>query len=214
MNIKERFLKQFDEPRKDGQFAFVKVDKRLMKAYQYLSGFDADAVLVYLLIVDLYNESFGYAFPTLYNISIQLNMKNHRRDKALKTLEKYGLIETWKMDSGNKVYIPKEPLPLKEFVNQYPEALSNYEKLLKQIDGQRERDKKKKQKKRNKKQQEQTQQRRKKKVPKPTTKKEVVELLYQDGVFSPNNDAITEVIKVYPELEPWINEIIEERILM
>jgi len=207
MNIKERFLKQFDEPRKDGQFSFVKVDKRLMKAYQYLPGFDADAVLVYLLIVDLYNENYGYAFPTLYNISIQLNMKNHRRDKALKTLEKYGLIETWKMDSGNKVYIPKEPLPLEELVNQYPEVLSNYEKLLKQIDEQREKDRKKKQKRRNKKQKKKAQRKEEKPIPKPTTREEIVKLLHPDGAFSPYNDEIMKVKELYPELVPWIDEI-------
>lgn len=207
MNIKERFLKQFDEPRKDGQFAFVQVDKRVMKAYQYLPGFDADAVLVYLLIVDLYNESFGYAFPSQYSISIQLNMKRHKRDKALKTLEKYGLIETWKMDSGNKVYIPKEPLPLEELVNQYPEVLSNYEKLLKQIDEQKERDKKNKQKVRNRKQQKQA--RREKHIPKPTTREEIVKLLHPDGTFSPNNDEISKVKELYPDLVPWIDEIAE-----
>lgn len=208
MNIKEKFLKQFDEPRKDGQFAFVKVDKRLMKAYQYLPGFDADAVLVYLLIVDLYNEQYGYAFPTQYSISIQLNMKRHKRDKALKTLEKYGLIETWKMDSGNKVYIPKEPLPLEELVNQYPEVLSNYEKLLKQIDEQKERDKKNKQKVRNKKQQKKQAQRKEEKpIPKPTTREEIVRLLHPDGAFSPFNDEIMKVKELYPELVPWIDEI-------
>src|SRR5690606_18996258 len=136
----------------------------------------------------LYNENYGYAFPTLYNISIQLNMKNHRRDKALKTLEKYGLIETWKMDSGNKVYIPKEPLPLEELVNQYPEVLSNYEKLLKQIDEQREKDRKKKQKRRNKKQKKKAQRKEEKPIPKPTTREEIVKLLHPDGAFSPYND--------------------------
>jgi hypothetical protein len=139
---KEEFIERFEQKDKIGNSTFVKLDKRLLNAYQYLPKFDNDALSLYLYLIDKYNEDYGYAFPDTWQIRVDLNMKDHRRKKAIKALKQYGLVTVKKNRStGNNQYIPHKPLELKEFVEKFPEAVEEFSKVLKDAEDKERKDK-------------------------------------------------------------------------
>jgi DNA-binding transcriptional regulator YhcF (GntR family) len=129
--------KVYDKTKKREEDAhFIKLPSEL-RHYIYLPEFKAEMAFLYALIVDLWNAKKGYAYPSQDKLAMYYGKALNTTKGHLKTLIKYGIIET-KRNSLGKIYVPLEPLNETDFFIKYPEADRLYKARLKQIELDRE----------------------------------------------------------------------------
>jgi predicted transcriptional regulator len=80
-------------------------------------------LIVYLIMCRLFNENYGYAFPTIDQLEVMTNLSRGTLIQALKNLEAVGLIEKAKGYRGNNVYVVFKPLDQNELYRQVPEKV-------------------------------------------------------------------------------------------
>lgn len=97
-------------------------------------------ISVYIKLLDLYNENYGYAYPTISQLRRMVGIKSKTTvDKCLDSLEDVGLIERGKGMKGNNVYVVYKPYKKSELYQRYPgkvEKLEEYKRNLKLFDDQ------------------------------------------------------------------------------
>jgi hypothetical protein len=129
--------KVYDKTKKRGEDEhFIKLPSEL-RHYIYLPEFKAEMCFLYALIVDLWNAELGYAYPSQDKLAMYYGKALNTTKAHLKTLQKYGLIETG-YNSRGKVFVPLEPLNEHDFFVKYREADAAYKEGLRQIEIDRE----------------------------------------------------------------------------
>ncbi|AHA07126.1 transcriptional regulator [Bacillus toyonensis] len=68
-------------------------------------------LVVYVKLLQLYNENYGYAFPTIEHLMIDTRIGGKATiHNSLKRLDEVGLIQKSKTNKGNNVYVVYKPL--------------------------------------------------------------------------------------------------------
>lgn len=116
-------------PTKNGS-TFIPIPSDV-RHYIYHPIINADKLFLYTLIIDYYNESEGYAFPTLVELEMSYGKHRDTVSKHLDDLKTVGLVDFPK-EKGS--YIPLTPLPKHEFFTRFPDADTAYKKALKKRD--------------------------------------------------------------------------------
>lgn len=133
----EEKRKVYDKTKKREEDAhFIKMPSEL-RHYIYLPEFKAEMCFLYAVIVDLWNAELGYAYPSQDKLALYYGKALNTTKAHVKTLQKYGLIETG-YNSNGKVFVPLEPLNEHDFFVKYREADAAYRAGLKQIELDRE----------------------------------------------------------------------------
>ncbi|MGG0122155.1 helix-turn-helix domain-containing protein [Bacillus paranthracis] len=99
---------------------------------------------VYMKLLQLYNENYGYAFPTIERLMIETRIKGKATvHNSLKRLGEVGLVQKSKTNRGNNVYVVYKPLDKKELYKCVPDKVKQFKefesKLLKVADQDKER---------------------------------------------------------------------------
>lgn len=95
---------------------YMKLDRRILR--YWLPAIGAQAVTIYELIVDCFNERLGYAYPSLPQIQEATGFGNRTVQKSIKTLEGHKLITVLRGGGKAKAnrYIPLPPIVTKETI--------------------------------------------------------------------------------------------------
>lgn len=84
-------------------------------------------VVVYEKLLQLYNDDYGYAYPTVSQLMKYINVKGKATiDNSLDRLEEVGLIKRGTANRGNNVYVVYKPFSQEELYRLFPD---NVEKL-------------------------------------------------------------------------------------
>jgi hypothetical protein len=110
---------------------FTKIHNALFELYTRLPDFKSDHALMYIVLMSLWNEEKGYAYPTKGDLAVRLNCNINKPKSIAEVLEKYGLIRVVKRDKSkigsNDIYYVYAPItdPI-EFYARFPEAVDYY----------------------------------------------------------------------------------------
>lgn len=116
--------------------SFTKHPNALHRLYTRLPDFQPIHALAYVVLVDYFNEDYGYAWPTQYELYLRLNCGVNTPAKVMETLEDYELIYRKKVNGKNYVYVPREPIDNEtEFYARWPEAKTHYDARVEYIAG-------------------------------------------------------------------------------
>ncbi len=101
-------------------------------------------LVVYVKLYDLYNENYGYAFPTISKLMVFTRIRSKSTiHQSLTNLEKVGLIQKRKAESGNNIYLVYKPLDKSDLYKRVPEKVKSFKeyesKLLKAAELDKER---------------------------------------------------------------------------
>ncbi|WP_430530409.1 helix-turn-helix domain-containing protein [Bacillus cereus] len=101
-------------------------------------------LVVYMKLLQRYNENYGYAFPTIERLMIETRIKGKATvHNSLKRLGEVGLVQKSKTNRGNNVYVVYKPLDKKELYKCVPDKVKQFKefesKLLKIADQDKER---------------------------------------------------------------------------
>ena len=92
-------------------------------------------VVLYIKYLELFNENYGYAFPTIYQLQDYLNISRASVIESNKRLVEAGLLKVDKHKKNNNIYLPLQPLPKTELAKQVPQKLKELEERQKKIHG-------------------------------------------------------------------------------
>lgn len=101
--------------------------------YIHHEKMNADKMFLYTLIIDLYNEDYGSAFPSLETLSIKYGKVPDTTSRHLHDLKEIGLIDFPEMG----YYVPLVPLSEEDFFREHPTAWENYQAKIKRSDKRR-----------------------------------------------------------------------------
>lgn len=103
---------------------FTMAPNELFTLYTRLPDFKADVAMLYVVLAHYHNDDYGYAFPSNYQLALDLNCSDDKITKMKAVLAKYGLVEIKRRPSGrNDVYIVKRPISdTDEFYRTFPQA--------------------------------------------------------------------------------------------
>src|SRR5690625_3200206 len=93
-------------------------------------------LVLYAIIVDRYNVTEGFAYPSLEQLAVDYGMSYNATSDHVEILKEVGLIDY--PEKG--YYVPLEPLEKAEFYRQYPEAWEAYRKALERAESKRKSD--------------------------------------------------------------------------
>ncbi|MDG4655546.1 transcriptional regulator [Ectobacillus antri] len=101
-------------------------------------------LVVYVKLLQLYNENYGYAFPTIPQLMIYTRIRSKATiHHSLDTLEEVGLIQRSKKSGGNNIYVVYKPLSKTELYSFFPDKTKKLkedeEKLMKTAEHDKER---------------------------------------------------------------------------
>lgn len=101
-------------------------------------------LVVYVKLYDLYNDAYGYAFPTIPKLMVFTRIRSKSTiHQSLTNLEKVGLIRKQKGLSGNNIYLVYKPLDKSELYQRVPDRVEKFKeheaKLLKTAELDKER---------------------------------------------------------------------------
>ncbi len=104
---------------------FTAMPNEVLKIYTGHPKFDGKCERVYLHLLDKYNDSFKYAFPTQDLIADETFLSRQSVIRALAILEELELIQAiYNTDYGNNIYVFKKPIANREeFEQRFPEAV-------------------------------------------------------------------------------------------
>lgn len=103
-----------------------------LKHYMFMSdyGVKESTLWLYLVIVDRYNDLYGYAYPTQSQLAFEMGRKPNAIKQNLRVLENVGLLKTESRGKGfANVYKPLIPMELERMLKLFPSAKARYEKL-------------------------------------------------------------------------------------
>ncbi|WP_144549680.1 helix-turn-helix domain-containing protein [Bacillus sp. X1(2014)] len=102
-----------------------------------ISGND---LIVYLRLYKLFNDSIGYAFPTIDQLEVYTNLSRGTLTEAIKKLVAVGLIKKGQGYKGNNVYVVYKPLEQAELYKQVPDMVERLQskKIKKNIQAERD----------------------------------------------------------------------------
>ena len=123
-----------ENPSADGR-KFIPLSSNALH-YVYHPKMRPNMIVLYAIIVDRYNVSKGFAFPSLEQLAVDYGMSYNATSEHVEILKEVGLIDY--PEKG--YYVPLEPLEETEFYRQYPEAWDAYKKALQQAESKRKSD--------------------------------------------------------------------------
>lgn len=96
----------------------------LKRIYTQHPDFNGNVRLIYELLFDYWNPDYGYAFPTLWQLSIDSGLAESTVERCVKTLIKLQLVEKKRSSiAQNNVYIVKQPVrTIEELIAKFPEV--------------------------------------------------------------------------------------------
>lgn len=90
-------------------------------------------MVLYVKYLELFNEAYGYAFPTIYQLEDYLNCSRQSIVSANKRLVAAGLLIIKKHKKNNNIYIPLQPHTYEDLAKQVPHLLVELEKRQEKI---------------------------------------------------------------------------------
>lgn len=118
---------------------FTQAPNAIWRLYTRLPDFKSDHALMYVVLMDYYNDEYGYAFPTRWTLAERLNCGENKPGELAKVLKKYELIDyDRKGKRTNNVYYLLAPISDEEkFYAKWPQAKEHYEKKKAMFDERR-----------------------------------------------------------------------------
>jgi DNA-binding MarR family transcriptional regulator len=117
----------------------------LKRIYTKHPKFNGNTRLIYELIFDYWNEQYGYAFPTHYDLARDSGISVASVKTQIKTLTQLDLLQPKKADVNgrkNNVYLVKQPVrTIDEFYRKFPEIRNQAVEKLRKIDAEEQSDK-------------------------------------------------------------------------
>nr|WP_078817933.1 hypothetical protein [Sporosarcina newyorkensis] len=90
-------------------------------------------IAVYVKYLELFNEEYGYAFPTIYQLEDYMNCSRQSIVSANKRLVAAGLLIIRKHKNNNNIYFPLQPHTNEDLAKQVPHLLIKLEKRREKI---------------------------------------------------------------------------------
>lgn len=90
-------------------------------------------IAVYVKYLELFNEEFGYAFPTIYQLEDYMNCSRQSIVSANKRLVEAGLLIMRKHKNNNNIYFPLQPHTNENLAKQVPHLLIKLDKRREKI---------------------------------------------------------------------------------
>lgn len=90
-------------------------------------------MVLYVKYLELFNEDYGYAFPTIYQLEDYLNCSRQRIVSANRRLVAAGLLIIRKYKNNNNIYFPLQPHTNEGLAKQVPQLLTELEKRREKI---------------------------------------------------------------------------------
>ncbi|WP_071460753.1 helix-turn-helix domain-containing protein [Bacillus massilinigeriensis] len=102
----------------------------LKRVYTQHPKFNGNVRLIYELLFDYWNPNYGYAFPTLWQLSADSGLGEATVERCIKVLIQLDLIEKKRSSvAQNNVYFIKKPVAtIEELIAKFPEVEEHYEK--------------------------------------------------------------------------------------
>lgn len=122
-----RFPVNKTNPGREGTFIAFPTDAR---HYVYHPKMSSAKLYVCLLLIDLFNESKGYAFPSQETLALYINASPTTVNSYIKDLKDVGLLYVPQRNQ----YIPLQPLSQEQFFEDFPEAKKAYIERMKTRD--------------------------------------------------------------------------------
>ncbi|WP_347320047.1 helix-turn-helix domain-containing protein [Rossellomorea sp. RS05] len=117
----------------------------LKRIYTKHPKFNGNTRLIYELIFDYWNDQYGYAFPTHYDLARDSGISVASVKTQIKTLTQLDLLQPKKADVNgrkNNVYLVKQPVrTIDEFYRKFPEVRDQAVEKLRKIDAEEQSDK-------------------------------------------------------------------------
>lgn len=114
-----RFPINKTNPGRGGTFIALPSDAR---HYVYHPKMSPAKLYTYAILIDLFNESKGYAFPSQESLAFYINVAPSTVGAHIKDLKEAGLLYV----PLRNQYIPLQPLSQEEFFEDFPEARKAY----------------------------------------------------------------------------------------
>jgi DNA-binding MarR family transcriptional regulator len=104
----------------------------LKRVYTQHPDFNGNVRLIYELLFDFWNPDYGYAFPTIWQLSAESGLGEATVKRCIQTLVKLDLIEKKRSSvAQNNVYIIKKPVKkIEELIAKFPEVEEYQKKRL------------------------------------------------------------------------------------
>ncbi|MCS0788232.1 hypothetical protein NX021_08615 [Cytobacillus firmus] len=90
-------------------------------------------VALYIKYLELFNEEYGYAFPTIYQLEDYMRCSRQSIVSANKRLVAAGLLIMSKYKNNNNIYFPLQPHTNDDLAKQVPHLLTELEKRREKI---------------------------------------------------------------------------------
>jgi|SRR5699024_597767 len=114
-----RFPVNKTNPGKVGTFIALPSDAR---HYVYHPKMSPAKLYTYAILIDLFNENKGYAFPSQESLAFYINVAPSTISTHIKDLKEVGLL----FNPQRNQYIPLQPLSQEDFFEDFPEAKRAY----------------------------------------------------------------------------------------
>jgi len=114
-----RFPVNKTNPGKVGTFIALPSDAR---HYVYHPKMSPAKLYTYAILIDLFNENKGYAFPSQESLAFYINVSPSTIGTHIKDLKEVGLL----FNPQRNQYIPLQPLSQEDFFEDFPEAKRAY----------------------------------------------------------------------------------------
>lgn len=111
-------------PSEDGK-TFIPMPSDL-RHYIHHDLMTADKLFLYTILVDYYNISLGYAFPSHETLAVDCGKTSKTVGRYIKDLQAAGLL----LVPSKGKYVPLAPLDRDSFFEAFPSAWSNYKKAV------------------------------------------------------------------------------------
>ncbi|MEY9865366.1 hypothetical protein ABIE66_000745 [Peribacillus sp. B2I2] len=97
--------------------------------YLELELISQNELVIYLKLLQLFNDDYGYAFPTIPHLMIYTGIGSKATiHNCLDNLEDVGLLKKAKANRGNNIYVVFKPLDQDDLYKAIPENVNKYEK--------------------------------------------------------------------------------------
>lgn len=96
----------------------------LKRVYTQHPDFNGNVRLIYELLFDYWNSDYGYAFPTIWQLSADSGLGEATVKRCIATLVKLDLLEKKRSSiAQNNVYLAKKPVKtIEELIAKFPEV--------------------------------------------------------------------------------------------
>lgn len=107
---------------------FTKAPNALWKFYTKLPDFIGDHAILYLILLDRYNDSLGYAFPGQDELELKTGYSQGKLKRLRGVLVRYDLVEEQRKGNGSNIryYLKLPILDEVEFERKFDHLLNDY----------------------------------------------------------------------------------------